>query len=85
MENLAWLADGEGRIYWYNKRWLEYTGLTPEEMEGLGWQKVHHPDHVEKMLRAEKLWKTNRSFELTFPCAGMMANTAGSLRGPSLC
>ncbi len=68
MENLAWLADGEGSIYWYNKRWLEYSGLTLEEMQGWGWQKVHHPDHVERVLEiSKKIWHVNETFELTFP------------------
>ncbi len=68
MENLAWLADGEGEIYWYNKRWLDYTGLSLEEMQGWGWQKVHHPDHVERILElSKKLWHINETFELTFP------------------
>ena len=24
----------DGHIFWYNRRWYEYTGTTPEEMEG---------------------------------------------------
>lgn len=68
MENLAWLADGEGWIYWYNKRWLAYTGLSLEEMQGWGWQKVHHPDHVERIVEiTKKIWQVNETFELTFP------------------
>lgn len=43
---LAWMTDAEGYIYWYNDRWYEYTGTTFEEMQGWGWQKVHHPDLV---------------------------------------
>lgn len=68
MENHAWLADGEGLVYWYNKRWLEYTGLSLEEVKGWGWQKVHHPDHVERLVELyKKLWHTNETFELTYP------------------
>ncbi|MBC7535340.1 MAG: PAS domain S-box protein, partial [Ferruginibacter sp.] len=68
IQNLAWIADGEGWIYWYNQRWYDYTGTTLEEMEGWGWQKVHHPDHVEGILEiCKKLWITNAPFELTFP------------------
>jgi PAS domain S-box-containing protein len=44
--NLAWMAGADGGITWYNKQWYEYTGTTFEEMQGWGWQKVHHPDHV---------------------------------------
>ena len=41
---LAWIADASGWIFWYNKRWYEYTGTTFAEVEGWGWQSVHHPD-----------------------------------------
>ena len=34
--NLAWMANAEGWIYWYNKKWYEYTGRTPAENGGLG-------------------------------------------------
>lgn len=68
IHNLAWIAEGDGNIIWYNQRWLDYTGLTLEDMKGWGWQKVHHPDHVERIVElSRKLWVTNESFELTFP------------------
>ncbi|MEO7264626.1 MAG: PAS domain S-box protein [Ferruginibacter sp.] len=68
IQNLAWIANAEGWVYWYNQRWLDYTGLTLEEMQGWGWQKVHHPDHVEKMTELSKeLWQKYEAFELTFP------------------
>ncbi|MGG2362352.1 hypothetical protein ACE4Z5_25760, partial [Salmonella enterica] len=35
---LAWMAEPGGRVFWYNQRWYDYTGLSPEEMAGLGWQ-----------------------------------------------
>jgi PAS domain S-box-containing protein len=38
---LCWIADAEGYITWYNPKWYEYTGKTPSEMEGWGWQSVH--------------------------------------------
>lgn len=47
---LAWMADAEGWIFWYNQRWFEYTGTTLEEMQGWGWKAVHHPDHVERVV-----------------------------------
>ena len=43
---LAWMADESGSIYWFNRRWFEYTGTTLEDMRGWAWQSVHHPDHV---------------------------------------
>ena len=41
---MAWMADTQGRRYWYNQRWYEFTGLRPDESLGLGWYVVHHPD-----------------------------------------
>jgi len=68
ISQLAWMTDETGWIFWYNKRWFEYTGTTIEEMEGWGWGKVHHPDYVEavekkfrKMIEKGKIW------EDTFP------------------
>ncbi len=34
LPQLAWIAQPDGYIYWYNQRWYEYTGTTPEQMEG---------------------------------------------------
>ncbi|WP_425398799.1 PAS domain S-box protein [Aeoliella sp.] len=64
----AWMADGTGWIYWYNQRWFDYTGTTFEEMQGWGWQKVHHPDHVERVV--EKIswhFQEGEPWEDTFP------------------
>ena len=49
ISQFAWMADAEGWIFWYNKRWFEYTGTTLEVMQGWGWEKVHHPDHLERV------------------------------------
>src|SRR5262245_26216848 len=45
ISQMAWTADRAGRRNWYNKRWLDFTGTTLEEMKGFGWQKCHHPEH----------------------------------------
>ncbi len=45
--NLAWMAEPDGAIYWYNQRWHDYTGTTPEQMAGWGWRAVHDPAMVE--------------------------------------
>lgn len=38
--NLAWIANADGWIFWYNSRWYEYTGTAPKDMEGWGWKSV---------------------------------------------
>lgn len=71
MFNLAWWANGDGYITWYNKRWYEYTGTMPEQMEGWGWQRVHDPNELPKVLEH---WQTSiatgKPFEMTFPLRG---------------
>jgi hypothetical protein len=37
------MANADGYIFWYNRRWHEYCGTTPAQMEGWGWQSVHEP------------------------------------------
>lgn len=46
---LAWMTRPDGWIFWYNERWFDYTGTTLEQMEGWGWDKVHHADHIERV------------------------------------
>ena len=46
---LAWSAEEDGFSY-VNRRWREYTGLTPEQAQGWGWKVVIHPDDLEKAL-----------------------------------
>ncbi len=72
IQNLAWMADGEGYIFWYNQRWYDYTGTTLEEMKGWGWGKVHHPDHINRVVDfVKKAWHINEPFELTIPLRGV--------------
>lgn len=47
---LAWTCDTLGNVTWYNQRWLDYTGLTFDEMKGWDWRKVQHPDHVDRVI-----------------------------------
>ncbi|MBP6311780.1 MAG: PAS domain S-box protein [Flavobacteriales bacterium] len=68
---LAWIAEPNGDIHWYNKRWFDYSGTTPEEMDGWGWTKIHHPDHVERVTeKFKKHIQEERDWEDTFPIRG---------------
>ena len=67
----AWMADSAGTIYWYNNRWYDYTGATPEEMRGSGLRKFHHPDHVERVTEHfRRSFDTGKPWEDTFPLRG---------------
>jgi len=65
---LCWMANSEGWTFWYNQRWYEFTGTTPKEMDGGGWQSVHDPKFLPAILEG---WKKSiadgQPFEMVFP------------------
>jgi PAS domain S-box-containing protein len=68
---LAWIADENGWIFWYNQRWFDYTGTTLAEMQGWGWRSVHHPDYVERVTELfRRHLERVEPFEDTFPLRG---------------
>jgi len=69
---LAWMADADGNIFWYNNRWFAYTGTTLQEMQGWGWAKVHHPEHVDRVvaLYRKRIVEDQETWEDTFPLRG---------------
>lgn len=68
MPQLGWAANPDGWIYYYNQRWYEYTGKTPSQMEGWGWESVHDPA---LLPRVTEMWKaaiaSGEPFEASFP------------------
>jgi PAS domain S-box-containing protein len=68
---LCWMARGDGYVFWYNQRWYTYTGTTPEQMKGWGWQSVHDPRTLPSVLER---WKaaisTGEPSGMVFPLRG---------------
>lgn len=65
---LAWMSNPDGAIFWYNQRWYDYTGMTPDELKDFGWRKVQHPDHVERVEQGiRRSWRSGELWEDTFP------------------
>ena len=72
MSQLAWVARADGYITWYNQRWYEYTGTTPEQMEGWGWQRVHDPAWLPRVMTGgTHAIATGQPFEMEFPLRGV--------------
>ena len=68
---LAWMARADGWIFWYNARWYAYTGTTPQQMEGWGWQGVHDPEKLSDVMeRWQRSIATGEHFEMEFPLRG---------------
>lgn len=71
MAQLAWMADSTGSIFWYNKRWYDFTGLSEDEARGWGWQKAHHPEHVDRVVKKiSEHFARGDLWEDTYPLAG---------------
>src|SRR6266436_1149295 len=47
---LAWCGLPDASKEFFNKRWHDYTGLSPEEASGWGWKVTIHPDDLEKLM-----------------------------------
>jgi PAS domain S-box-containing protein len=72
---MAWMANPDGWIFFYNRRWYDYTGTSIEEMQGWGWEKMLHPDHLS---RVKEVWiahlRDGKPWEDTFPLRGKDRN-----------
>jgi PAS domain S-box-containing protein len=67
----AWMADARGEPYWYNQRWLEYEGMTLEEMRAAGTMAFVHPDHVQRVAeRIQHALGAGQGLEVTVPLRG---------------
>lgn len=52
---LVWSASPDGSAEFFNRRWLDFTGLTTDRAKGSGWAVAIHPDDQGSLLGA---WQT---------------------------
>jgi response regulator RpfG family c-di-GMP phosphodiesterase len=63
---LAWMAHPDGSDFRYNQRWYENTGSIPDTVQSDSWKKVHHSDHIERVLKSmQRSWQTGEPWEDT--------------------
>src|SRR5712675_2185212 len=68
---LAWMADAQGSIFWYNQRWYDFIGTLSEEMPTWGWRSVQHPDYADRVIQLlERSREAEEPWEDTFPLRG---------------
>jgi PAS domain S-box-containing protein len=71
MSQFAWTTDACGQRTWFNKRWHDYTGTALEDVQGMKWQKLVHPDHVERVnKRIRESHESGKPWEDTYPLQG---------------
>jgi PAS domain S-box-containing protein len=71
MSQLAWIARADGHIFWFNRRTYEYTGATPEQLEGWAWQSLVDPQALPRVLdRWRRSIAAGEPYDMEFPLRG---------------
>ena len=52
---MAWSAAADGAAQFFNRRWLDYAGLTADQVENWGWTVAVHPDDLNALV---DYWRT---------------------------
>lgn len=48
--NLVWTANPDGYVDYYNQKFLDFVGLSIEEIRGWGWKSFIHPEDLESTV-----------------------------------
>ena len=65
MPTMAWRCRPDGFVEFVNRRWLEYTGLSPDKALGWGWTAAIHPDDRERLTsRWRELLASRQAWEI---------------------
>lgn len=68
ISQFAWIADPNGRIFWFNRRWSDYTGLSEDDPVDPNGSQVVHPDHADRVLaNYSRAIAEGVEYEDTFP------------------
>ncbi len=67
MPQIVWVTRPDGFHEYYNRRWYEYIGCTPEECLGHGWNAPLHPeDQPRAMERWNQSLLTGEPYEIEY-------------------
>jgi len=51
MPQKVFTANARGEVIYFNRQWMEFTGLSFEQIQNWGWTHFIHPDDVEENVR----------------------------------
>jgi PAS domain S-box-containing protein len=74
LPQLVWSVRPEGYHDYFNRRWHEFTGLTPEQSVGAGWHQAVHPDDLPGV---QARWEQSLEAGLPYECEYRIRNAAG--------
>lgn len=74
---MVWMCHPDGMNFYFNQRWVDYTGLTLEESYGRGWNTPFHPDDRQA---AWKAWNHAIATGETYQVESRLRATDGTYR-----
>lgn len=77
LPQMIWTTDADGRLNYASKRYFEFTGMTLDELNGIGWFNVIHP---EDMMRNLPIWQEAVSKGLEYQIEHRMRKADGTYR-----
>ena len=67
MPQIVWTSDDTGAATYFNRRWFDYTGMTPEDAGPNVWHRVVHPDDLPAAVgRREQTLASGDTFEVEY-------------------
>jgi PAS domain S-box-containing protein len=67
LPQLVWTTSVDGWTDYSNRRMIDYTHATPEQLRGYGWSKFVHPDDYEGVLAARtRAFTTGTIYEMAY-------------------
>jgi PAS domain S-box-containing protein len=74
---LVWSALPDGDVEFCNQRWLEYTGMSFNEIKGMGWAAAIHPQDITDLREG---WRTALVRSNSFEAEARMRRADGCYR-----
>jgi PAS domain S-box-containing protein len=67
MPQIVWTSEADGGATYFNQRWFQYTGMTPDETGPHSWQLVVHPDDLpDAIARREQSFASSEPYEVEY-------------------
>jgi PAS domain S-box-containing protein len=77
MPQKIFTAKANGVADYFNRQWMEFTGLTLEQIRDLGWKQFIHPDDLAETISA---WQQSIKTGEPFQCEHRFRGANGSYR-----
>ncbi|MCX6925676.1 MAG: PAS domain S-box protein [Verrucomicrobia bacterium] len=77
MPQIVWATRADGWNTYFNRQWVDYTGLTLEESYGHGWNRPFHPDDRQ---RAWEAWQNAVNNRATYALECRLRRADGTYR-----